>query len=82
MIFECPGSKQIKQPVPENVPCPFCAYEVEIFSDEVKAQCPQCKKFVVRGQIQSCLDWCKSAEKCVGKEALEKYREGKRAPGK
>ena len=79
MLFECPGSKHIKQPVPENVTCPFCAYEVEIFSDEVKARCPNCKKFVVRGPIQSCLDWCKFAEACVGESAYKKYLVGKRA---
>jgi len=78
MLFECPGSKHIKQPVPENVTCPFCAYEVEIFSDEVKARCPNCKKFVVRGPIQSCLDWCKFAEACVGESAYKKYLDNKR----
>ena len=73
MLFECPGAKFIKRPVPENVICRFCGYEVEIFSDEAGAKCPGCGKFVVRRQAQCCLDWCKFAKSCVGEAAYKRY---------
>ena len=34
MITNCPGAERFKQPVPENVTCPRCRKELEIWSDE------------------------------------------------
>ena len=66
MVFSCPGADAIKQPSPEIIKCPFCSYELEMFTDEIKARCPGCKKTVLRKQKQSCLDWCKHAKACLG----------------
>ena len=66
MPFECPGSDKIKHPQPESIKCPFCACEVEIWTDEIEATCPNCKKTVTRQQEQSCIEWCKYAKECVG----------------
>jgi len=77
MIFKCPGSQAFSQPHPENIECPFCGADVEIFSDEVKADCPKCKKAVLRDSKDICLDWCKYAKECVGEKALKKYKENK-----
>ncbi|MBA3065085.1 phosphohydrolase [bacterium] len=45
-----------------------CGYEVEIFSDEVKAKCPKCKKDVFRENTPSCIDWCKFSRECLGEK--------------
>lgn len=71
--FECPGSKAIRQPLPEFIKCPFCSEEVEIWTDEIKAACPKCKKTVVREQATSCLEWCAYAKECVGDEAYDNF---------
>jgi len=59
----CPGISQFMRPVPEYIKCPKCGGDVEIWSDEEKAQCHQCGTTVSRN-IQSCLDWCEYADKC------------------
>jgi hypothetical protein len=70
----CPGSIAIKNPVPDYVECPWCKGEVEIWSDEVKATCPNCKMSVFKDRGASCIDWCQHAEKCVGTETLKRLR--------
>lgn len=80
MMPGCPGSQKFKRPQPENIKCPFCGGEVEIWTDEFEAVCPGCKKTVSRGGEQSCLDWCKEARKCVGDEIYERYLKNKNKP--
>jgi len=78
MILKCPGAQNFRQPKPEYMGCPFCSYEVEIWSDEIKATCPKCKKTVMRNSDkQSCLDWCKYAKECVGIMQYNKYKKNK-----
>ena len=78
MIFKCPGSQKFSQPQPEIINCPFCSAEMEIWSDEVKAKCPKCKKVVIRDGGPSCLDWCKYVKECVGGEVYNKYLKNKK----
>ena len=78
MIFNCPGSQKFKTPQPETIKCPHCREEVEIWTDEVWAICPKCKKKVTRKAEQTCLDWCKYAKVCAGEELYRKYKKGKR----
>lgn len=73
MILECPGSGKFKHPHPEEIKCPSCGEALEIWTDEVQAKCPGCKKTVIREQGQSCLDWCKYARECVGDQAYSGY---------
>lgn len=73
MIDKCPGSQKFRNPRPENIVCPFCKAEVEIWTDEVEASCPGCKKAVTRGPGQGCLDWCKFARECIGEDKYKKY---------
>ncbi len=74
MIFNCPGSQKFKQPQPENIKCPFCSAEAEIWTDEIEAICPNCKNKVLRKeQVASCLDWCSQAKECVGDETYNNY---------
>ena len=43
----CPGAKMIRQPKPEMFDCPQCGSEVEIWTDELKGVCPQCKTTLI-----------------------------------
>ncbi|MDA8217560.1 MAG: hypothetical protein M0Z94_08100 [Dehalococcoidales bacterium] len=65
----CPGAAGIRDPRPEYENCPYCGYEVEIWSDEVRVRCPQCHNLVVKGRQASCIDWCEHARECIGEEA-------------
>jgi len=78
MSFKCPGSQKFSQPQPESINCPFCAAEIEIWTDELKTKCPKCQKDVVRDGGATCLDWCKYARECVGDKVYKKYMEGKK----
>ena len=80
MIFSCPGSQKFKQPQPENIKCPFCGEEAEIWTDEFETVCPGCKKKISRSG-QSCLDWCKEAKNCVGENIYKRYLKNKKRGG-
>lgn len=69
---ECPGTKLIKQPVPEHRNCQKCREEVEIWSDELMTTCSNCGAIVSREMGNSCIEWCKYAEQCVGEELYKK----------
>ena len=77
MMFKCPGSQRFSQPQPENIMCPYCKGEVEIWTDEMKTVCCHCKKTIVKGEMPSCMDWCKYAKKCLGEEAYNRYLKNK-----
>ncbi|GBE55132.1 MAG TPA: hypothetical protein ENH28_03525 [Euryarchaeota archaeon] len=66
----CPGSTEIKRPKPEYVICPKCKSEVEIWSDEAEAKCEECGTIVKKTRDNLCINWCKYAEECIGKEKL------------
>ena len=78
MIFECPGSQKFKHPHPEIIKCGYCSADVEIWTDEFQAACPDCKKVVRRKEGPSCLDWCKYAQTCIGSDAYSRYMEQKK----
>ena len=75
----CPGSKGMKEPTPENVKCPQCSYEVEIWTHELMRHCPQCNTPVMRPQKVSCMDWCSFAKECVGPQLYAKLKPSKEA---
>ncbi|MEK6777783.1 MAG: hypothetical protein AABY87_13030 [bacterium] len=62
----CPGAKKILQPSPEDFFCKKCGTKVEIWTDEMTSLCPKCGSTVSRAREASCLDWCASAEQCLG----------------
>lgn len=67
----CPGALTIREARPEDITCPHCGGEMEIWSDELVARCPHCKQLVPQKRGASCIDWCAYAAECVG---AEKYR--------
>jgi len=74
MILRCPGQddRNIKA---QNVKCPDCGFLLEIFSDETKIRCPECKNLVSKERLPSCIDWCKFARDCIGEERWRKLKE-------
>lgn len=72
MKESCPGSREIRNPYPEEIRCVFCGGSVEIWSDETEAKCKSCGKLVGRHMKDSCLMWCPAAKECVGIEKYEK----------
>ena len=79
MSSYCPGAKQFIQPKPEDRKCPSCGVEVEVWTDELKATCPRCKKTIMREGAPACLEWCAYAKQCVGTQVYDEYMEGKAA---
>lgn len=72
----CPGQDRRNVKV-ELITCPQCGYKLEMFSDEVKVLCPQCKEQVCRERLPSCVDWCKHARECIGEERWKKLKQQK-----
>lgn len=72
----CPGSKEIKQPRPEDIRCRHCGEIIEIWSDETEVKCKYCGKLNMRFLGPSCIDWCPFAKECIGEE---KYRRLKKS---
>jgi HD superfamily phosphohydrolase YqeK/predicted RNA-binding Zn-ribbon protein involved in translation (DUF1610 family) len=73
----CPGSKYLRQPKPEEKKCQNCGYEIEIWTDELRATCPQCGKFVMKDGTMSCLEWCAMGKECVGEAIYDKFMKNK-----
>lgn len=71
---ECPGSKDIKQPKPEDITCSSCGAAIEIWSDESEVKCKKCGKMNSRIIGPTCLDWCAFAKECVGEEKYRKIK--------
>ncbi len=76
MEFNCPGSKYIKQPIPEMFDCQNCGEEVEIWTNERMGKCHSCGKTIVR-ELDSawCVQWCQYAKECIGVERYEELLE-------
>ncbi len=69
----CPGAANIKTPTLEIRECPKCGEKIEIFSDEMQAECSSCG-FVIYRDLQSCVEWCEHARECIGEEAYRKLK--------
>lgn len=70
----CPGSKEIKQPKPEDINCRHCGKVIEIWSDEIEVRCKYCGKLNMRLLGPTCIDWCRFAKECVGEEKIQKVK--------
>jgi len=68
----CPGSREIRQPSPEEIPCRNCGKSVEIWSDETETNCGHCGGVVTRFMGPNCIDWCPHARECIGTEKYER----------
>jgi len=70
----CPGIDDRLRPKPEYITCHNCGGDVEIWTDEEKAECSDCGARISRS-TQSCLDWCEHAQMCKVTIVKEKLRE-------
>jgi len=68
----CPGSREIRQPSPEDIVCRSCGRPVEIWSDETETACRHCGTVNNRFMGPNCIDWCPHAKECVGAEKYER----------
>jgi HD superfamily phosphohydrolase YqeK len=73
----CPGARFLRQPKPQMYSCPTCGAEVEIWSDEIRGYCSNCKRTVLKDADSSCLDWCEYGKGCVGEEMFNRYMENR-----
>ncbi len=71
---ECPGSREIKQPEPEDIKCRHCGKEIEIWSDETEVKCKHCGGINTRFLGPTCIEWCAFAKECVGEEKYERLK--------
>ena len=76
-MTRCPGQDGRSLKV-ESIKCPNCGYEIEIFSDEMRVRCPNCKLPVFRDlKENSCVFWCQYADQCVGPERIKEINEAR-----
>jgi len=75
----CPGSKEIRNPSPEEVECFWCSAANEIWSDETEMACKSCGKTISRDIGVTCLQWCPAARECVGAEKYERLMKAAKA---
>ncbi|HEY3374699.1 MAG TPA: hypothetical protein VGK02_06525 [Candidatus Aquicultor sp.] len=71
---KCPGS-DMRNITAGIYMCQNCGVEVEIFSDEMRRRCPNCKEYVEKKETPSCIQWCKSAKSCLGEERWKNVME-------
>ncbi len=75
MFDKCPGAVNVRTPTIKIKKCPECGEKVEIFSNELQTPCPRCG-FIIYDNLASCVQWCKYAEECVGRETYLKLKNG------
>ncbi len=80
----CPGSRSLREPVPEEFPCPRCGTPVEIWSDELRRQCPSCALVVTRvgSAGPACAEWCAAARQCLGDALYEQWLQTRAEAGR
>lgn len=73
MSVGCPGQdgRSLKVSVHR---CPSCGGEVEMFSDETRVRCPQCRQPVYKEDVPSCVEWCAKARECIGEARWQALR--------
>ena len=52
-LYECPGAGRKKADVPEEIECPECGAEIEMWTNETKVTCPSCSKVITREQLDA-----------------------------
>ena len=76
-IEKCPGAKAFTRPTPEFISCPACHQEVEIWTDELEVKCAGCGTLVSRDMLQGCVDYCESAQACLGESLYRRLMAAK-----
>ena len=71
MLDKCPGASDIRTPTIKLKKCPECGERVELFSTDMRLNCPKCG-FTIYNDLESCVQWCQYAKECVGEEVYER----------
>lgn len=74
MLDKCPGAAHLRTPTITLKKCPECGEEVEVFSTDMKVNCPNCR-FTIYNNMEACVQWCQYAKECVGEEVYERLIE-------
>jgi len=74
MIYKCPGSANVRTPSIKIKKCPQCGGEVELFSIDMKVDCPACGQPVFNN-VNSCVQYCRYAGQCLGSELYGKVKQ-------
>jgi len=61
----CPGIRSLVSPKIIVRTCPNCGEEVEFFEYETEQTCPSCGRVLHREATESCVAYCRYAEKCI-----------------
>ena len=71
--YKCPGSLCSGTPSIKIKKCPGCGVEVELFSVDMKVDCPSCGQPVFNN-VNSCAEYCRYAEQCLGTDMYSKLK--------
>jgi len=71
--YKCPGSLLSGTPAIKIKKCPNCGGEVELFSIDMKVDCPSCGQPVFNN-VNSCAEYCRYAEQCLGTDMYSKLK--------
>lgn len=71
MFDKCPGAAHLHTPTLQLKKCPQCGTELEMFSIDMQMDCPKCG-FTVYNDLESCIQWCRYAQECVGEETYRR----------
>jgi NADH pyrophosphatase NudC (nudix superfamily) len=74
ILFRCPGGQGGATPTIQVKRCPQCGGEVELFSTDMKVDCPACGQTVFNN-VNSCVDYCQYAEQCLGRDTYLRLRQ-------
>ena len=50
-LYECPGPDRKKPSVPEEIECPQCGAEIEMWSSDTTVICPSCTAEITRDRL-------------------------------
>lgn len=73
MFDKCPGAANMRTPTITTKKCPRCDVEVELFSIDMKVDCPACGQAVFN-DINACIQYCRYAEQCLGTDLYTKLK--------
>jgi len=73
MLDRCPGAANMRTPTITIKKCPKCGGDVEVFSTDMKVNCLSCGQ-IIYNNINSCIEYCQYAEKCLGTETYQKLK--------
>lgn len=52
-VNKCPGPERKKIDMPEEVICPKCGAEVEMWTNETEKACPACAETIKRDELNA-----------------------------